>query len=78
MWGQKRFVNVRGYIFEVKVYGRRSVGDWFCETETFRSLFVPEHLFYHRDRAGFLILRDSVEFRRNSPDHPVHIETLKW
>lgn len=77
MWGQSRYVYVRGYTFHVTVYGKTAGGDYVVQLlSSDRTEKVPEHNFYHRNKAGFLELRDSVEFKRSYPDHPVHVEAL--
>jgi hypothetical protein len=67
-----RFVNIRGYVKEMKVLDGQSInGEFLCVDPTSRKAeFVPEHLFYHQSPTG-LVMRDSVEFKRKYPNVPV-------
>lgn len=79
MMNQMRFVNIRGYIREVRVChaSANENNEWVVKDKDKIEL-VPEHLFYHRAPGG-LILRDSPEFKRkyafleiyfkNTPDY---------
>lgn len=75
MIGAIRYVNIRGYVREVRVSHKdRKSGEWIVIDGKNRES-VPEHLFYHNDLGG-LILRDGIEFRRRFPDHQVEIPNL--
>lgn len=83
--GTERHVNINGYVRKVEVLStgyKDAMGyvSFSCclidGVKNDRTVNVPMHLFYHRDDGDMLVLRDSVEFLRKYPTHPVEIEKL--
>lgn len=82
MEGTTRFVNIRGYVRKVvvlhanevalKVNKDASYAILVKDVDANREQTVPAHLFYHHS-AGGLIIRDSTEFKRRYPNHPINI-----
>lgn len=71
-----RYIHLRGYIRHVKVEGINADGEYIVWTG-YRREPVPGHLFYHlRSDGRERVLRDSPEFLRRWPDHPIHVEKL--
>jgi hypothetical protein len=77
MKNTKRHVNILGNVREVIViHGKpNNNGDWLVKLGS-RIEYVPEHLFYHETICG-LELRDSLEFKRRYPNHPISIKSVK-
>lgn len=72
----KRYVYLRGYNKQVTVlHQNKKTSEWIVKDGN-RTESIPEHCFYHRDKNGFLVLRDSSEFRCKYSPHPVQVENL--
>lgn len=76
MINQKRWVFLRGYMYEVTCTGTITKDGEYIVKCNDRIERVPEHLFFHEEGCAILLLRDSVEFRRKYKNHPIEVIKL--
>lgn len=78
MIGTGRYVNIRGDVRLVTVVSILQNDEYLVSHYHHPYLdhdHVPGHLFYHGSPSG-LVLRDSPEFKRKYPGHPIEVEKL--